>query len=85
MEVQITKTEQRNTMRQQLGDIIVDVNWGEISQNYFNKSYSWLSKKMNGKGFNGGTGNFTPEEKETLRGALIDLSEKIRRSADNIK
>ena len=27
---------------------------------------------------------FTPEEKEQLRGALIDLSERIRRAAEKI-
>ncbi len=84
-----TKTEQqgeRITMTQQLWDIIVEVSWGQISEQYFKKSRSWLSKKMNGKGFNGEpNADFTPEEKEILRGALIDLSERIKRAAHNIR
>ena len=45
---------EKQTVQQQLWDIIVEVSWGEISEQYFKKSRSWLSKKMNGKGFNGG-------------------------------
>ena len=65
------------TIREQVWDIIVEVSWGQISEQYFGKSRSWLSKKMNGKGFNGGEGDFTEEEKEQLKGALFDLSERI--------
>ena len=57
------------TIREQVWDIIVEVSWGQISEQYFGKSRSWLSKKMNGKGFNGGEGDFTEEEKEQLKGA----------------
>lgn len=79
------KTE-KITMKQQLWDIIVDVSWGEVSERYFNKSRSWLSKKMNGKGFNGeADGDFTDEEKEQLRGALVDLSDRIRKAAYDIQ
>ena len=69
------------TIREQVWDIIVEVSWGQISEQYFGKSRSWLSKKMNGKGFNGGEGDFTEEEKEQLKGALFDLSERIRKVA----
>ena len=44
------------TIREQVWDIIVEVSWGQISEQYFGKRRSWLSKKMNGKGFNGGEG-----------------------------
>lgn len=33
---------------------------------------------------NGGIGGFTPEEAEQLRGALVDLSDRIRRAGYNI-
>ena len=33
---------------------------------------------------NGGIGGFTPEEAEQLKGALIDLSNRIRHAANNI-
>lgn len=41
---------------------------------------------MSGKGFNGEpNANFTPEEKEILKGALVDLSERIKKAAYNIQ
>jgi len=70
------------TIREQVWDIIVEVSWGQISEQYFGKSRSWLSKKMNGKGFNGGV---PEEEKEQLKGALFDLSERIRKVAYQIQ
>lgn len=73
------------TIREQVWDIIVEVSWGQISEQYFGKSRSWLSKKMNGKGFNGGEGDFTEEEKEQLKGALFDLFERIRKVAYQIQ
>lgn len=73
------------TIREQVWDIIVEVSWGQISEQYFGKSRSWLSKKMNGKGFNGGEGDFTEEEKEQLKGVLFDLSERIRKVAYQIQ
>ena len=73
------------TIREQVWDIIVEVSWGQISEQYFGKSRSWLSKKMNGKGCNGGEGDFTEEEKEQLKGALFDLSERIRKVAYQIQ
>ena len=33
---------------------------------------------------NGGKGGFTDEEAAQLKGALVDLSERIRHAADNI-
>lgn len=73
------------TIREQVWDIIVEVSWGQISEQYFGKSRSWLSKKMNGKDFNGGEGDFTEEEKKQLKGALFDLSERIRKVAYQIQ
>lgn len=86
MEIVAQTKQQKKTMKEQLWDIIVEVSWGQISEQYFGKSRSWLSKKMNGKGFNGeDDAEFTPEEKEILRGALVDLSERIKRTAYNIQ
>lgn len=76
---------EKQTVQQQLWDIIVEVSWGEISEQYFKKSRSWLSKKMNGKGFNGGEGGFSSDEIETLRDALVDLSDRIKRAAYNLQ
>lgn len=81
--VSVTKKE-TIPIKQQISDILVEVSWGTISTDYFGKSRSWLSKKMNEKGFNGEPGGFTDEEKEVLRGALVDLSERIRKVAIGI-
>lgn len=68
-----------------LEDILVEVSWGRISEDYFGKSRSWLSKKMNGKAFNDNcTEDFTDKERETLENALFDLSERIRKSAEKL-
>lgn len=82
---QVVKKTNFIPMAQQVDDIIVEVSWGQISEQYFKKSRSWLSKKMNGKGFNGEEGDFTQEEKEILRGALVDLSERIKKAAYGIQ
>lgn len=85
MKTETITTQEKKTIQEQLWDIIVEVSWGEISEQYFKKSRSWLSKKMNGKGFNGEEGDFTPEEKEILKGALVDLSERIKKAAYDIQ
>lgn len=72
-------------MKEQVKDILVEVSWGRISTDYFGKGRSWLSKKMNGKGFNGGSGDFSSDEKETLKNALKDLSKRISDVANKIK
>ncbi len=40
---------------------------------------------MHGIDGNGGTGGFTEQEAEQLKKALIDLSNRIRRAAENIQ
>ncbi|MGV4536503.1 DUF5053 domain-containing protein [Ornithobacterium rhinotracheale] len=73
------------TMMQQLDDIVIDVSWRQIAHDYFGKSSSWIYNKLHGRDGNGGHGEFTPEEKEQLKGALVDISERIRRAADSIQ
>lgn len=65
-------------------DIIVDISWANISTKYFGKSRSWLSQKMNGKDGNGGQGEFTDIEKETLKNALNDLAYRIQVCANKL-
>ncbi len=82
METVIVK---KTTVKQQLSDILLDVSFASISRRYFNKSPSCLHHKLNGRDSNGGASDFTPEEKEQLRGALCDLADRIRRASDNIE
>ena len=60
------------------------MSWREVANTYFDRSASWLYHKLDGIDGNGGVGGFTDKEKEQLRGALVDLSDRIRRAADNI-
>ena len=71
-------------MKKRIGDILMLVSWREFSNTYFSKSSSWFYHKMDGIDGNGGVGGFTPGEVEQMRGALIDLSNRIRSAAENI-
>lgn len=71
-------------MYQRLEDISVEISWREIANRYFGESSSWLYPKLNGRSSNGDPDGFTPEEAERLRGALCDLSDRIRKAADRI-
>lgn len=71
-------------VKSKMSDILVAISWREIARTYFGKSSSWLYHKLDGIDGNGGAGGFTPEESLQLKGALCDLSERIRRAADSI-
>lgn len=71
-------------MRDKLTDILVTVSWREIARTYFNKSASWLYHKLDGIDGNGGKGGFSNSEREQFRGALFDLADRIRRTAESI-
>lgn len=71
-------------VKQKMSDIIVSISWREIARTYFGKSSSWLYHKLDGIDGNGKPGGFTPEETLQLKGALVDLSDRIRRAADSI-
>lgn len=85
MEITINKADRKITdMKQRMGDIYLAVSWREIARTYFDKSVPWFQHKMYGIDGNGGTGGFTEEEAQQLRGALADLSNRIRKAADSI-
>lgn len=71
-------------MKSKMSDILVAISWREIARTYFGKSSSWLYHKLDGIDGNGGRGGFTQEEALQLKGALCDLSDRIRRAADSI-
>lgn len=76
----------RQTIKEQVADIDSFICWGEISEQYFGKSPAWVSLKMRGKGFNGqAVGDFTREERATFVEALLDLAERIRQTAEQIR
>ena len=71
-------------VKSKMSDILVAISWREIARTYFGKSSSWLYHKLDGIDGNGGAGGFTPAEALQLKGALCDLSDRIRRAADSI-
>lgn len=84
METVMTRPVVITDMKKKASDILLAISWRELANSYFHKSSSWLYHKMDGIDGNGGKGGFTPEEAEQLRGALVDLSNRIRRVADSI-
>lgn len=84
MAVMTLKETQQDTVKARLADILMHVSWGDISREYFGKSGSWLYHKLNGIDGNKKPIDFTVEERYQLKGALIDLADRIRRAADNI-
>lgn len=84
MEAVLTSPLVITDMKKKLKDILMVVSWRELSNTYFHKSSSWFYHKMDGIDGNGGKGGFSETEALQLRGALIDLSERLRRAADEI-
>ena len=75
---------EKSTVRTELKDIDLHISWRHRANDYFQKSVSWVYQRLNEVDGHGNPCEFTPEEKEQLRGALVDLSVRIRRAADNI-
>lgn len=78
------KETQTDTMKARLSDILMAVSWSDISRTYFGKSNSWLYHKLDGIDGNKKPTEFSMEERYQLKGALIDLADRIRRAADAI-
>ena len=74
-----------STIKSTLKDILISISWADFSKRYFGKSNSWLYHKLNGIDGNKKPTDFSEEEKYLLKGALIDLSNRIRLAADSIK
>lgn len=79
------KASQQGTMKKQLEDILISISWRDLANRYFEKSGSWLYHKLDGIDGNKKPTEFTEEEKCQLKGALIDLADRIRRTADAIQ
>ena len=75
----------QTSVRQVLDDIYEEVNWAYLAKNYFGKSRSWLYHKLDGIDGNKKPTDFTPEERQRLKGALCDLADRIRRAAAGIQ
>lgn len=85
MKVRQGKNAAKRTMQAQMSDILLAISWGDLARNYFTKSASWFYHKFKGIDGNLKPTEFNPAERQQLRGALIDLSERIRRAAETIE
>ena len=72
-------------MKKKMEDILLSISWRDLANRYFEKSGSWLYHKLDGIDGNGKPTEFTEEEKFMLKGALTDLADRIRRTADSIQ
>lgn len=84
MATMILKPTQVDTVKARLEDLLISISWSDLSKRYFGKSGSWLYHKLDGVDGNKKPTDFTVEERYQLKGALIDLADRIRRAADNI-
>lgn len=84
IDTHIDKNNVISDMKKRTEDISLAISWRELAKTYFNRSSSWLYHKMDGIDGNGGVGGFTADEAKTLKEALYDLSDRIRRCADTI-
>ena len=80
----LTTTTKPFTVKQKMADILLDISVAKISTRYFEKSRSWLYHKLDGIDGNGKPTDFTTEEKEQLRNALKDLSNRISACAESL-
>lgn len=72
------------TPKQKLADILLDINISKIANRYFGKSSSWLYHKFDGIDGNGGKGEFSEEELQQLKAALLDLAQRIQTAANTL-
>ena len=79
------KETQQNTMKKQLDDLLISISWRDLANRYFGKSGSWLYHKLDGVDGNKKPTDFSDEERLQLKGALVDLADRIRRVADSIQ
>ena len=64
--------------------ILLFLKWGKISTDYFGFSPSWLYQRLKGYDGNGRPCELTDAQKQILRGALLDISDKIKQAAEKI-
>lgn len=80
MERSIIDLKVKGGVRRILEDVYEQVNWAYLAKNYFGKSRSWLYHKFSGMN-NGQPDDFSDLDRDTLRNALIDISDKLRDAA----
>jgi hypothetical protein len=81
----VSKSDRITDMRRRFDDVEDFICWGEIAEAYFDRSASWFYHKLNGHDGNGRPDGFTRSEAEQLRGAFLDLAERLRKTAEQLE
>ena len=81
----VSQSDRITDMRRRFDDVEVFICWGEIAEAYFGRSASWFYHKLNGQDGNGRPDGFTRSEAEQLRGAFLDLAERLRKTAEQLE
>ena len=71
-------------IRLQMEDILKAVSMSYISENYFHKSRSWFTQRLNNSKVNGVPVSFSNEELNKLSLALDELGSKMKETARSI-
>lgn len=74
---------EKDSVRQTLAAVYEDINWAYLAKNYFGKSRSWLYHKFSGMN-NGKADDFNDVDRERLKGALVDIATRLRKTADRL-
>jgi len=64
-------------IKEQINKISEMISMAYIAKNYFNKSKSWMSQRINELDVNGKPAKFTSEEVDRLNFAIQDISSKL--------
>ena len=72
------------SVKETLNDIALDISCEKLSKKDFDSYPYLLYHKIDGIDGNGNAGGFSHEEMEQFKGALYDLSERIRKTADQL-
>ncbi len=80
-----SRTQKLHTnIRPKLDDIDDYLMWGQLAEDYFDDSSTWIYDKFRGFDKNGMSDGFTDAELIQLKGALCDLADRIRRAAESL-
>ena len=67
----------RTGIKQKLSPILPMISTAYIAKNYFGKTASWFSQRLNGSRVNGKQATFTDDEISRIEEALSDISQKL--------
>lgn len=71
------------TVKQALEEVYEQINWAYLAKNYFGKSRSWIYHKFSGMN-NGKPDDFNEQDRQTLKAALLDISQKLTNVAEKL-